>query len=180
MKTIDDQLRGLLIVHTGNGKGKSTAAAGIVLRMLSHNRQVAVLQFIKSSPSPAEYRLIKDHPCLVYFRALGAGGSWRSKDPSIDRKLARDLWLEAQTLLSCSNCHLVVLDEINIAIHRGFLSVTEIKEALLKRRSGMHVLLTGRNADPQLCEISDLITDFHMHKHPFVSERLPAQAGLEF
>lgn len=171
--------KGLLIVHTGKGKGKSTAAFGLVLRALGHGFRVGIVQFIKGKWDTGERRVLERFPDQVSVHCEGEGFTWESQDRVRDIAAARAAWTEAQRLMAAGECRLVVLDELNIALRYGYLPVDEVVAGLRARAEGQHVVVTGRNAPEALLEIADLVTEMTLVKHPFRAG-IKAQAGIEF
>jgi len=158
--------RGLLIVYTGNGKGKTTAALGLVFRALGRGLRVAVVQFIKGKWKTGERLFAEQHPALT-FLVMGQGFTWESDDLGRDRHAAREAWTAASNLIGAGGHDVVVLDEITYALNYDFLSTEEVVESLGARPEHVHVVLTGRNASQELCGIADLVTEMKAIKHPF-------------
>ena len=175
-KTIE---RGLLIVHTGKGKGKSTAAFGMVMRCLGHGLRVGVVQFVKGRWETGERGLLERFPELVTINTMGMGFTWETQDRARDIAAARAAWEQAKALMADPTYKLLLLDEINIVLRYDYLPIAEIVETLKSRRPDLHVIVTGRNAKPELIEAADLVTEMTMVKHPFRSG-VKAQAGIEF
>ena len=175
-KTVE---KGLLIVHTGAGKGKSTAAFGLALRMLGHGRKVGVVQFIKGAWSTGERAVLERFSDLVTWHTMGEGFTWETQDRARDIAACRRAWEKTQELLRRDDIALLVLDELNIALRYEYLSVDEVLAALAARPSQMHVVITGRNARPALIEAADLVTEMVATKHPFAAG-VKAQQGIEF
>jgi cob(I)alamin adenosyltransferase len=176
-KTIE---KGLLIVHTGRGKGKSTAAFGLILRALGHGWRVGVVQFIKGAWATGERRVLEERFAdLVEWRTMGEGFTWETQDRARDVAAAEAAWAKAQALMADENIRLVVLDELNIALRYDYLPVETVVETLSKRRPDLHVVITGRNAPPLLVEAADLVTEMNPVKHHFAAG-VKAQAGIEF
>ncbi len=175
-KTIE---RGLLIVHTGTGKGKSTAAFGMVLRCLGHGMKVGIVQFVKGAWETGERKVLNAYPELVTCRAMGEGFTWDTQDRARDIAAARAAWLAAKAMLADPGLSLVLLDEINIVLRYDYLDVAEVVATLKAKRDDLHVIVTGRNAKPELIEIADLVTEMTLVKHPFRSG-VKAQKGIEF
>ena len=171
--------KGLLIVHTGKGKGKSTAAFGMVLRALGHDMPVAVIQFIKGARDIGERRALAAFGDRVRFFACGEGFTWETRDLARDRALAARTWREAAAALAEPAIRLVLLDEINVVLRYGYLDLDEVLAAIAARPAGQHVIATGRNAPPALVEAADLVTEMTLVKHPFRSG-VKAQPGIEF
>lgn len=169
--------RGLLLVYTGHGKGKTTAALGLVFRALGRGLRVGVVQFIKGKWKTGERSFAETIPGLT-FRVMGHGFTWESDDLSRDRLAARDAWATACAQISGDH-DLVVLDELTYAIHYGFLDVGEVVAALRDRPAHVHVCVTGRNAPDELVALADLVTEMKVIKHPF-EQGIPAQQGIDF
>jgi len=175
-KTIE---KGLLIVHTGKGKGKSTAAFGMVMRCLGHGLRVGVVQFVKGRWQTGERGLLERFPDLVTINTMGMGFTWETQDRARDIAAARAAWEQAKALMADPAYKLLLLDELNIVLRYDYLPIDEIVETLKARRPDLHVIVTGRNAKPELIEAADLVTEMTMVKHPFRSG-VKAQAGIEF
>jgi cob(I)alamin adenosyltransferase len=171
--------KGLLMVHTGPGKGKSTAALGLVLRALGHGWTVGVVQFIKGGWDTGERRVLEGFGDRVRWHTMGEGFTWETQDKSRDIAAAEAAWAESKALLADPTVRLVVLDELNIALRYDYLPLAEVIEALGARRSDLHVVVTGRNAKPELIDIADLVTEMTLVKHHFKAG-VKAQAGIEF
>ncbi len=175
-KTIE---KGLLIVHTGKGKGKSTAAFGMVFRALGHGFPVGVVQFVKGGWETGERDVLEKFPDLVTIKAMGEGFTWETQDRERDVASARAAWEEAKRMIADPSLRMVLLDELNIVLRYGYLPVEEVVEVLSNKPSDTHVIVTGRNAKDELIEIADLVTEMTLVKHPFRSG-VKAQAGIEF
>ena len=175
-KTIE---KGLLIVHTGTGKGKSTAAFGLALRMLGRGRRVGVVQFIKGAWHTAERDTLATFGDLVAWHAMGEGFTWETQDRARDVAAAERAWKKAQELIADPSFSLVVLDELNIALRYDYLDLDRVLETLAARRPDLHVVVTGRNAKPELVEAADLVTEMTLVKHHFAAG-VKAQEGIEF
>jgi len=171
--------RGLLIVHTGAGKGKSTAAFGMVLRCLGHGMRVGVVQFVKGSWGTGERTVLARFPELVTCRAMGEGFTWDTQDRARDIAAARAAWELAKEMIADPSYRLVLLDELNIVLRYDYLTVDEIIAALQAKPRNLHVVVTGRNAPSALIEAADLVTEMTLVKHPFRAG-VKAQAGIEF
>ncbi len=171
--------RGLVILHTGTGKGKSTAAFGMVLRCLGHGMRVGIVQFVKGAWKTGERDVLQRFPDLVTMRAMGEGFTWETQDRARDIAAARAAWDMAKAMLADPTYRLVLLDEINIVLRYDYLPVAEVVAALTAKPRDLHVILTGRNAKPELIEIADLVTEMRLVKHPFRAG-VKAQAGIEF
>jgi cob(I)alamin adenosyltransferase len=175
-KTIE---KGLLIVHTGKGKGKSTAAFGVVMRCLGHGLRVGIVQFVKGRWETGERKVLERFPELVTIRTMGEGFTWETQDRARDIAAARAAWEEAKRMLADPTLRLVLLDELNIVLRYDYLPIDEVVEALRAKRPDLHVIVTGRNAKPELVDAADLVTEMTMVKHPF-RDGVKAQAGIEF
>jgi len=175
-KTIE---KGLLIVHTGTGKGKSTAAFGLALRMLGRGRRVGVVQFIKGAWHSAERDALARFGDQLVWHTMGEGFTWETQDRARDIAAAERAWAKARELMADATFSLVVLDELNIALRYDYLALDAVVAALIGRRGGLHVVVTGRNAKPQLIAAADLVTDMTLVKHHFAAG-VKAQPGIEF
>ena len=167
--------RGLVIVNTGNGKGKSTAGFGVVTRMLAHGGKVVVIQFIKATPDHAE-RVMRG-PDLTWH-AVGGGFTWDTQDKAGDIALCKKGWALAEAAMVDPEVDLVMLDELNVVMHLGYLPVDQIVSAFAKKRKDLHVIVTGRDAPPELMEQADLVSEMREIKHPF-NNGVMAQRGIE-
>jgi cob(I)alamin adenosyltransferase len=176
-KTIES--KGLLIVHTGPGKGKSTAAFGLVIRALGHGWTVGVVQFIKGAWETGERRALERFPDLVRWHTMGEGFTWETQDKKRDIAAAEAAWAKARELMADPAVRLLVLDELNIALRYEYLSLEQVVAELKARRPDLTVVVTGRNAKPPLIEAADLVTEMTLVKHHF-SAGVKAQAGIEF
>jgi cob(I)alamin adenosyltransferase len=174
------QAKGLVIVHTGNGKGKTTAALGMVLRSLGHGYRVAIVQFIKGAWEPAEKRVLAHWQDQIEFRAMGEGFTWETQDRDRDIQKAEAAWQTGLSFIRDPAFKLVLLDEINIAIKLGYLSAEAIVAGLAEKPAESHVILTGRGAPAGLIDRADLVTEMTLVKHPFREQGIKAQAGIEF
>lgn len=175
-KTIE---KGLLIVHTGTGKGKSTAAFGLALRMLGRGRRVGVVQFIKGAWHTAERDTLSTFGDLVAWHAMGEGFTWETQDRARDVAAAERAWQKAQELIADPSFSLVILDELNIALRYDYLDLDRVLTTLATRRPDLHVVVTGRNAKSELVEVADLVTEMTLVKHHFAAG-VKAQEGIEF
>jgi cob(I)alamin adenosyltransferase len=171
--------RGLLIVHTGAGKGKSTAAFGMVLRCIGHGMRVGVVQFVKGAWGTGEREVLARFPELVTCRAMGEGFTWDTQDRARDIAAARAAWEAGRAMIADPSYRMVLLDELNIVLRYGYLPVEEVVAALGAKPRDLHVVVTGRNAPPELIEIADLVTEMTLVKHPFRAG-VKAQQGIEF
>jgi cob(I)alamin adenosyltransferase len=173
--------KGLIIVHTGAGKGKSSSGFGMILRCIAHDMPCAVVQFIKGAWDTGERRMIEAHfSDLCEFHAMGEGFTWETQDRSRDIAMAQKGWEKAKALIRDPANRMVLLDEINIALRYDYLDVADVVAFLQTEKPPMtHVVLTGRNAKEALIEAADLVTEMTLIKHPFRSG-IKAQAGVEF
>ena len=174
------QTKGLIIVNTGNGKGKTTAALGMVLRSLGHGYRVAIVQFIKGAWEPAEKAILSRFSDQLEFHAMGEGFTWETQDRERDQKKAQAAWETALTFIHNPDFHLVLLDEVNIALKLGYLSVEQVLHGLEQKPADSHVILTGRGAPTALIERADLVTEMTLVKHPFREQGIKAQPGIEY
>ena len=170
--------KGLIIVYTGNGKGKTTAALGVALRASGYGMKVIMLQFFKGK---WKYGELRGAPKLETFeiRPMGHGFTWESKDIEVDKRMVREAWQAARTEILSGKYDLVILDEINYALSYGFIPVEDVVDFLKKKPEMLHVILTGRNAKPEVIEIADMVTEMREIKHPF-HKGIVAQKGIEF
>lgn len=180
MSTKTDE-KGLVIVHTGKGKGKSSAAFGMIFRCIAHQLPCAVVQFIKGGMDTGERNLVTAHfGDICQFHTMGEGFTWETQDRERDIAAATAAWEKAKELIRDERYHMVLLDEINIALRYGYIPLDEVIAFLETEKPEMtHVLLTGRNAADELIEIADLVTEMALVKHPFRSG-IKAQIGVEF
>ncbi|WP_457650735.1 cob(I)yrinic acid a,c-diamide adenosyltransferase [Profundibacter sp.] len=180
MATKTDQ-KGLVIVHTGKGKGKSSAAFGMIFRCIAHDMQCAVVQFIKGGMSTGERDLIlAKFNDICEFHTMGEGFTWETQDKSRDTEMAQAAWEKAKELIRDPANKMVLLDEINIALRYDYLDIQDVVDFLRNEKPEMtHVVLTGRNAKDELIEIADLVTEMELIKHPFRSG-IKAQIGVEY
>jgi cob(I)alamin adenosyltransferase len=172
--------KGLIIVNTGNGKGKTTAALGMVLRSLGHGYRVAIVQFIKGAWEPAEKAILSHYGDRLVFQAMGEGFTWDTQDRDRDIEMAQAAWQQSLIYLTDPNYQLILLDEINIALKLGYLDPAEIVAGLEQKPEQTHAILTGRGALPEIIEIADLVTEMTLIKHPFREQGIKAQPGIEF
>ncbi len=173
--------KGLIIVHTGPGKGKSSSGFGMILRCIAHEMPSAVVQFIKGAWDTGERRLIEgSFGDLCQFHAMGEGFTWETQDKARDIEMAGKGWEKAKELIRDPEIKMVLLDEINIALRYDYLDVADVVSFLVEEKPPMtHVVLTGRNAKDELIEIADLVTEMTLIKHPFRSG-IKGQPGVEF
>jgi cob(I)alamin adenosyltransferase len=175
-KTVE---KGLLIVHTGAGKGKSTAAFGLALRMLGRGHRVGVVQFIKGAWHTAERDALSKFGEQVSWHTMGEGFTWETQDLKRDIAAADRAWAKSLELMADPSFGLVILDELNIALRYDYLDLAKVVSALRDRRGGLHVVVTGRNAKPDLIAAADLVTEMSLVKHHFAAG-VKAQPGIEF
>jgi cob(I)alamin adenosyltransferase len=175
-KTIE---KGLLIVHTGTGKGKSTAAFGLALRMLGRGHRIGVVQFIKGAWHSAERDALTRFGEQVVWHTMGEGFTWETQDLARDIAAAERAWAKSLELMADPGLGLVILDELNIALRYDYLPLDAVVAALNARREGLHVVVTGRNAKPELIAAADLVTEMTLVKHHFAAG-VKAQPGIEF
>ncbi len=180
MATKTDE-KGLIIVHTGKGKGKSSAAFGMIFRCIAHDMKCAVVQFIKGGMSTGERDMIlAKFTDICAFHTMGEGFTWETQDRDRDTEMAQAAWEKAKELIRDESNKMVLLDEINIALRYDYLDVAGVVKFLSEEKPEMtHVVLTGRNAKPELIEAADLVTEMELIKHPFRSG-IKAQIGVEF
>ena len=175
-KTIE---KGLLIVHTGKGKGKSTAAFGMAMRAIGHGMRIGVVQFIKGAIDTGETTVLAQFPEQVTVKRMGEGFTWETQDRQRDIAAAEAAWAEAKAMITSGDYDMVVLDELNIALRYDYLDIGAVVSALKARPEKVHVVVTGRNAKDALIEAADLVTEMTMVKHPF-RDGVKPQAGIEF
>jgi cob(I)alamin adenosyltransferase len=171
--------KGLLIVHTGSGKGKSTAAFGLALRMLGRGQRVGVVQFIKGAWHTAERDALARFGDQLVWHTMGEGFTWETQDRARDIAAAERAWSKARELMADPGFGLVILDELNIALRYDYLNLADVVAVLNGRREGLHVVVTGRNAKPELLAAADLVTEMTLVKHHFAAG-VKAQPGIEF
>jgi len=176
----NDKEKGLLIVHTGKGKGKSTAAFGMVFRGIAHGFKVGVVQFVKGKWGTGERDILEHFPDQVSINAMGDGFTWDTQDRQRDLTAARQAWDRAKELIADPAYKMVLLDELNICLRYDYLPLDEVIETLKNKPADTHVIVTGRNAKDELIEIADLVTEMTLIKHPFREQGVKAQAGIEF
>lgn len=176
-KTIE---KGLLMIHTGKGKGKSTAAFGLVFRALGHGKRVGIVQFVKGRWETGERASLEKFSDQITINTMGEGFTWETQDRQRDIAAARSAWEKAKALILDDDHDIVLLDELNIVLRYDYLPLDEVVEFLKTQKPEMkHVIITGRNAKDELIEIADLVTEMTMIKHPFRSG-VKAQTGIEF
>lgn len=172
--------KGLIIVNTGNGKGKTTAALGMVMRSLGHGYKVAIIQFIKGAWEPAEKAVLGKWEEQLEFHAMGEGFTWETQDRERDIEKATAAWETSLEYILDPEYRTVLLDEVNIALKLGYLDVDTVIEGLAQKPEDSHVILTGRGAPDKLIAIADLVTEMSLIKHPFREQGVKAQPGIEF
>lgn len=171
--------RGLLIVHTGNGKGKSSSAFGMAIRSIGWGLKVAILQYVKGKWETGERNFFEAHPDLATFEVMGEGFTWDTQDRALDIAAARAAWERSKAMILDPAIDFVILDELNIVLRDDTLPIAEIVAFLKERPLTKHICITGRNAKPELLEIADLITDFTEVRHPYKAG-FKAQRGVEY
>jgi len=171
--------KGLVIVYTGAGKGKTTAALGMAMRSVGHGMKIAVVQFIKGAIDTAEERILKGFDDQVTFLRMGEGYTWETQDRERDKRFAQEAWNIVLTFLRDAQYGMVILDELNIAIHHEYVTLQQVLDGLNERPPMMHVVITGRGAKDELIEVADLVSEMKMVKHPF-RKGVKAQKGVEF
>ena len=175
-KTIE---KGLLMVHTGPGKGKTTAALGMAVRMMGHGRKVGIVQFVKGAMTTGEKVIFDAFPDLVEFKPMGEGFTWDTQDRARDIAVAREGWHEVRRMILDPSYAMVIADEINIVLRYDYLPLDEVLAGFAARPAMTHVVATGRNAPDALVAAADLVTEMGLVKHPFRGG-VKAQAGVEF
>jgi cob(I)alamin adenosyltransferase len=176
-KTIE---KGLVIVHTGPGKGKTSAALGMVVRAIGHGMKVGVVQFVKGAMATGEKAVFDQFPELVEFKPMGEGFTWDTQDRARDIAVAREAWDEVKRMIADPSYRMVLADELNIVLRYDYLPVEEVLAVLAAKPEMTHVVITGRNARPELIEAADLVTEMTLIKHPFREQNVKAQPGIEF
>jgi cob(I)alamin adenosyltransferase len=171
--------RGLVIVHTGKGKGKSTAAFGLVMRALGHGMKVGLVQFVKGAWETGERRVLERFPEMVTMRTMGEGFTWETQDRRRDVAAAESAWGAAKSMIADPSYGMIVLDELNIVLRYDYLPIEDVLATLRAKPERLHVVITGRNAKPALIEHADLVTEMTLVKHPFQAG-VKAQPGIEF
>lgn len=171
--------KGLIIVHTGKGKGKSTAAFGLVFRSLGHGHKVGIVQFVKGAWETGERDVLERFDDLVTFKTMGEGFTWETQDRQRDIAAARAAWEAAKEMIADPSYNLILLDELNIVLRYDYLPLGEVIDVLKAKPEMTHVVVTGRNAKDELIEIADLVTEMTQVKHPF-RDGVKAQTGIEF
>lgn len=172
--------KGLIIVHTGAGKGKSTAALGMVFRALGHGLRVGVVQFTKGAIETGEMIFARELGDRIDFQATGEGYTWETQNRERDCATALEGWKLAEQMLENPDYDLVILDELNIVLKFDYLPLEDVLTVLRNKRSDLHVVITGRAAKDELIEIADLVTEMKLVKHPYRTQGIKAQKGIEF
>ncbi len=172
--------KGLIIITTGEGKGKTTAALGMGIRTLGHNHKVAIIQFIKGGWEPGESLALKIYGDSLKFHACGEGFTWETQDRNKDKTLVKSSWSKALSYLKDINYKLIILDEIIVAIKLGYIDEDEIIKGINLRPELTHVVLTGRGASKKLIDSADLVTEMKLIHHPFREQGVKAQKGIEY
>ncbi len=172
--------KGLLIVHTGKGKGKTSAALGMVVRAIGHGMKVGVVQFVKGAWQTGEKPVFDRFPDLVEFKPMGEGFTWDTQDRARDVAVAREGWEEVRRMIADPSYRMVLADELNIVLRYDYLPLDEVMAVLTARPAGKHVVVTGRNAPQALIDAADLVTEMALVKHPFREQGVKAQPGIEY
>ena len=176
-KTVE---KGLIIVHTGPGKGKTSAALGMAVRAIGHGMKVGIVQFVKGAMATGEKAVFDRFPDLVEFKPMGEGFTWDTQDRARDIAVAREAWEEVKRMIADPEYKMVIADELNIVLRYDYLPTEEVLEALAAKPEMKHVIITGRNAPQGLIDAADLVTEMAQVKHPFREQNVKAQAGIEF
>ena len=176
-KTVE---KGLLIVHTGKGKGKSTAAFGLVARAIGNGMKIGVVQFVKGKWETGERQVLEHFPDQVTIRTMGEGFTWETQDKARDIAAAEAAWEVSKEMIDDPSYDLVILDELNIVLRYDYLDLEAVLATFRKKRGMLHIVVTGRNAKPELIDAADLVTEMTQIKHPFRDQNVRAQKGIEF
>jgi cob(I)alamin adenosyltransferase len=176
-KTVE---KGLVIVHTGPGKGKTSAALGMAIRAIGHDMKVGVVQFVKGAMATGEKAVFDRFPDLIEFKPMGEGFTWDTQDRTRDIAVAREAWEEVKRMIADPSYAMVIADELNIVLRYDYLSVDDVLEAIAAKPHMTHVIITGRNAPQPLIDAADLVTEMAQVKHPFRDQNVKAQRGIEF
>lgn len=171
--------KGLLIVHTGTGKGKTTAALGMAVRALGHGMKVGMIQFIKGAIATGEQAFARTHAGQLDLLTLGEGYTWDTQNRARDMEVARRGWERGRAMMADPAYDIVIFDELNVVLKYAYLPLDEVLEALRSKREELHVVVTGRHAPPELVELADLVTEMKVLKHPYAAG-IKAQKGIEF
>ena len=176
-KTVE---KGLLIVHTGKGKGKSTAAFGLVARAIGNGMKIGVVQYVKGKWETGERQVLEHFPDQVTIRTMGEGFTWETQDKARDIAAAEAAWEVSKEMIDDPSYDLVILDELNIVLRYDYLDLEAVLDTFRKKRGMLHIVVTGRNAKPELIDAADLVTEMTQIKHPFRDQNVRAQKGIEF
>ena len=176
-KTVE---KGLLIVHTGKGKGKSTAAFGLVARAIGNGMKIGVVQYVKGKWETGERQVLEHFPDQVTIRTMGEGFTWETQDRARDIAAAEAAWEVSKEMIDDPSYDLVILDELNIVLRYDYLDLEAVLGTFRKKRDMLHIVVTGRNAKPELIDAADLVTEMTQIKHPFRDQNVRAQKGIEF
>ncbi|HWT42495.1 MAG TPA: cob(I)yrinic acid a,c-diamide adenosyltransferase [Sphingopyxis sp.] len=176
-KTVE---KGLVIVHTGPGKGKTSAALGMAIRAIGHDMKVGVVQFVKGAMATGEKAVFDRFPDLIAFKPMGEGFTWDTQDRTRDIAVAREAWEEVKRMIADPSYAMVIADELNIVLRYDYLPVGEVLEAIEGKPHMTHLIITGRNAPQELIDAADLVTEMTQVKHPFREQNVKAQKGIEF
>lgn len=176
-KTVE---KGLLIVHTGNGKGKTSAALGMVVRAIGHGMKIGMIQFVKGAMETGETTVFERFPERIEFKPMGEGFTWDTQDRARDIAVTREAWEEVKRMIADPSYDMVVADELNIVLRYDYLPLAEVLEVVAARQPMKHVIITGRGAPEGLIEAADLVTEMTLVKHPFRGQNVKAQPGIEF
>ena len=176
-KTVE---KGLVIVHTGPGKGKTSAALGMAIRAIGHDMKVGVVQFVKGAMATGEKAVFDRFPELIEFKPMGEGFTWDTQDRTRDIAVAREAWEEVKRMIADPSYAMVIADELNIVLRYDYLPVDEVLEAIAAKPHMTHIIITGRNAPQPLIDAADLVTEMAQVKHPFREQNVKAQKGIEF
>ena len=172
--------KGLLLVHTGAGKGKTTAALGLAFRALGQGLKVGIVQFIKGAIPTGEAALVRQLDLPLEMHTMGDGFTWNTQDRDKDIASARKAWNQTVALLRDESFDLIVLDELNVVLHYDYLPLAEVLDELRRKRDMLHVIVTGRNAKQQLIDLADLVTEMKLVKHPYREQGVKPQKGIEY
>ena len=176
-KTVE---KGLLIVHTGKGKGKSTAAFGLVARAIGNGMKIGVVQYVKGKWETGERQVLEHFPDQVTIRTMGEGFTWETQDKARDIAAAEAAWEVSKEMIDDPSYDLVILDELNIVLRYDYLDLEAVLDTFREKRGMLHIVVTGRNAKPELIDAADLVTEMTQIKHPFRDQNVRAQKGIEF
>ena len=176
-KTVE---KGLVIVHTGPGKGKTSAALGMAVRAIGHGMKGGMVQFVKGAMATGEKAVFDRFPDLIAFKPMGEGFTWDTQDRARDIAVAREAWEEVKRMIADPDYAMVIADELNIVLRYDYLPTDEVLAALAAKPAMKHVIITGRNAPQALIDAADLVTEMAQVKHPFREQNVRAQAGIEF